>query len=123
MSDTPLITGKVNFLKIPGVKLLEKDGRKFLEITEAKLYHGAKGIYLDIVLIPTPGGRFGDYMICQSVTKEERQAGKKGEILGNGDIPEQQSRGGGQRQERSSQRPTSSGSTPADKASDDEIPF
>lgn len=55
-----------------------------LKIDESKLFQGQKGKYLDIVLIPTPNGQYGDYMICQSVSKEERLAGKKGAILGNG---------------------------------------
>lgn len=54
------------------------------KIDKAKLFKGAKGTYLDIVLIDTPNGQYGDYMVVQSVTKEERQAGVKGAILGNG---------------------------------------
>lgn len=52
-------------------------------IDKAKLFNGEKGTYLDIVLIPTPEGKYGDYMVVQSVTKEEREAGIKGAILGN----------------------------------------
>ncbi len=52
-------------------------------IDKGKLFKGAKGTYLDIVLIPTPNGKFGDFMILQSVTKEERESGIKGAILGN----------------------------------------
>lgn len=55
-------------------------------IDKEKLFTGAKGTYLDIVLIPTPGGKFGDYMVTQSISKEERDAGKKGAILGNAKI-------------------------------------
>lgn len=68
-------------------------------IDKAKLFKGAKGTYLDIVLIDTPNGQYGDYMIVQGSTKEEREAGKKGAILGNakilqsrGEAPRQQSR-------------------------------
>jgi len=45
--------------------------------------------YLDLVLIPTKPTQYGDqrdeqtHMVCQSVTKQERDAGIKGEILGN----------------------------------------
>ena len=54
------------------------------KIDKEKLYKGKKGTYLDAVLIPTPNNQYGnDYMIVQEVTKEEREAGKKGEILGN----------------------------------------
>jgi len=45
--------------------------------------------YLDLVLIPTNPTSYGDqrdeqtHMVCQSVTRQERDAGIKGEILGN----------------------------------------
>lgn len=48
-----------------------------------KLFKGEKGTYLDIVLIPTPESQYGDYMIVQSVSKEERRKGIKGAILGS----------------------------------------
>lgn len=62
------ITGKIDVLKID----------------KTKLFKGTKGTYLDIVLIETPGDQYGnDYLIVQSVSKEERAAGKRGAILGN----------------------------------------
>lgn len=75
-----MITGKIDVTKI----------------TKSRLFKGAKGTYLDIVLIETPNSQYGDYMIVESVTKEEREAGKKGPILGNAKIlgqraPQQQS--------------------------------
>jgi hypothetical protein len=57
------------------------------KIEKARLYKGEKGTYLDIVLIPTQDNSYGnDYMIVQSVTKDEREAGIKGAILGNAKI-------------------------------------
>jgi len=54
------------------------------KIDKNKLYEGKKGTYLDVILIPTPGSHFGnDYMLVQGVTKEDREAGLRGEILGN----------------------------------------
>lgn len=79
-----MITGKIDITKIKGAKLLEKDGRTFLEITNAGLYKGAKGTYLDVILRETPDGEYGDWMICQSVSKQAREAGERGAILGNG---------------------------------------
>jgi len=55
-------------------------------IDKAKLFRGEKGVYLDIVLIPSPASQYGDYMVVQSVTKEEREAGKRGAILGNAKV-------------------------------------
>lgn len=41
-------------------------------------------IYLDGALIPTPNNEYGQtHMIVQSITKEERERGLKGLILGN----------------------------------------
>lgn len=66
-----MITGKINVLAID----------------KARLFQGEKGKYLDIVLIETPNSQYGDdYMIVQSVTKEEREKGVKGPILGNAKI-------------------------------------
>lgn len=54
------------------------------KINKDRLFKGAKGTYLDCVLIPSSNDQFGnDFMIIQGVTKEERLAGKKGEIIGN----------------------------------------
>lgn len=45
--------------------------------------NGAK--YCDIVLIDSPQNQYGnDYMVVQGVSKEDRDAGVKGAILGNG---------------------------------------
>lgn len=53
------------------------------KINKDRLFKGAKGTYLDAVLIETPNSEYGDFMIVESVTKEEREAGVKGTILGN----------------------------------------
>lgn len=55
------------------------------KIEKERLFKGQKGTYLDAVLFledePDQYGQSG--MIVQSVSKEERQAGVKGPILGN----------------------------------------
>ncbi len=53
------------------------------KIDKARLFKGAKGTYLDLILIETPNGEYGDYMVKQSVTKEERLAKLQMPILGN----------------------------------------
>ena len=66
-----MITGKIN------VSLIDKD----------KLFKGKKGLYLDFVMFETPDNQYGDdYMIKQSLTKEERDAGADTPILGNAKI-------------------------------------
>lgn len=53
------------------------------KINKEKLYKGEKGTYLNLVLIPTPNSQYSDYMVVESTTKEEREQGVKGEMLGN----------------------------------------
>lgn len=55
-------------------------------LDKKRFFHGVKGIYCDLVLIPTPNGQYGDYMVKQSVTKEERAAKVQLPILGNAKI-------------------------------------
>ncbi len=54
------------------------------KIDKARLYKGAKGTYLDLVIVEKRSDYGDDFMICQSVSKDERQKGIKGAILGNG---------------------------------------
>jgi len=56
------------------------------KIDKAKLFKGAKGTYLDCTtFIDTQEeDKYGNNgFISQSVTKEEKEAGTKGQILGN----------------------------------------
>ena len=56
------------------------------KINKSRLFKGAKGTYLNCTMIDTPNSEYGDYMIVEETTKEEREAGTKGTILGNGKI-------------------------------------
>lgn len=93
-------------------------------IDKARLFKGQRGTYLDILIMENKGGtdQYGnDYMIVQSVTKEEREKGIKGAILGNGKIIGQSKPAS--RPEPAAPRPTAEpGATPLDE-SDDQIPF
>ena len=55
------------------------------KIDKSKLFKGEKGTYLDCILFfnETPDKFGNNGMITQQVTKEERLAGIKGNILGN----------------------------------------
>lgn len=55
------------------------------KIDKERLFQGAKGQYLDaVVFVNDEEGQYGDNgMITQSVSKDERGAGVKGNILGN----------------------------------------
>ena len=55
------------------------------KIDKKRLFKGEKGTYLDCVLIETPAAKYGkDWMIVESISKEEREAGHKGTIIGDG---------------------------------------
>jgi hypothetical protein len=57
------------------------------KINKKRLFKGEKGTYLDFVLIDTPGNTYGnDYMIVEKISKEEKEKGIKGRILGNAKI-------------------------------------
>lgn len=62
------------------------------KIDKARLYKGEKGTYLDAVLMyDSDSDKYGQNgMIVQSVSKEERESGVKGAILGNAKILGQQ---------------------------------
>lgn len=53
------------------------------KLDKSRLYKGEKGTYLNVILIPTPGGEYGDWMIKEDMTKEEREGGLQLPILGN----------------------------------------
>ena len=78
-------------------------------IDRAKLFKGANGTYLDISLIETPNGKFGnDFMVVQDTTKDERLSGKKGAILGNAKYFKRKTR----EQQLSGEAPDLGGGTP-----------
>ena len=58
------------------------------KIDKSKCFQGKNGaLYLDLVLINTPDNQYGNtYMCVQGVSKEEREAGTKGAILGNAKV-------------------------------------
>jgi DNA modification methylase len=56
------------------------------KIDKARLFRGKKDTYLDAVLVENRDGpdQYGnDGFICEDVTKEEREAGTRGSIIGN----------------------------------------
>ncbi len=75
---------------------------------------GTTAKYAELVLIDTPNGEYGDFMVKQGVTKEEREARKEMPILGNGKIVGS-NRGG----------PSAKHSAPnePEPADEDEVPF
>lgn len=89
------------------------------KITKDRLFKGAKGTYLNAVLIETPDGQYGDFMICEDQTKEEREARAQRVILGNGKYV---GRNGGQSGKQSSPQPRQGGKPPSPPI-DEDVPF
>jgi len=80
------------------------------KIDKTKLYVGKKGTYLDaVVFLKDEEDEYGNHgFIVQSVSKEERDRGVKGEILGNVKLLGQQSN-----------KPKQ----PIEEVDDDQLPF
>ena len=53
------------------------------KVDKNRLFKGEKGTYLDAVLIETPNNAYNDFMIVESVSKDEREKGLKGTIIGS----------------------------------------
>lgn len=49
-------------------------------VDKSRLFDGKKGTYLDIVLVPTPDGKYYNYMIVQDTPQGEDSI-----IIGNAD--------------------------------------
>lgn len=61
-------------------------------ILKEHLYAGKNGKYLDLAVWPNKDGpdQYGNtHFVCQSVSKEAREQGVKGPIIGNLTMPEQ----------------------------------
>ena len=63
------------------------------KIDKAALYHGEKAIYLDAVAWPNKNGvgKFKDtHYLAQELSRERRDAGEKGAIIGNMTVPDEE---------------------------------
>lgn len=57
------------------------DKSRFKRVTKK---NGEPAVYCELVLLETPNGQYGDYMVKQGLTKAERDEGIQMPILGNG---------------------------------------
>jgi hypothetical protein len=55
------------------------------KIDKSRLFKSPKtgDLWLNVVVFDTPDSEFADYVICESVSLEEKEKGIKGAILGN----------------------------------------
>jgi hypothetical protein len=54
-----------------------------LKVPKEKLFVGKKGTYLDAILVDRPNEHGDDGFISMDVSKEEREAGVRGDIIGS----------------------------------------
>jgi hypothetical protein len=69
----PMITLSIDVSKL--------DKSRFKRVTKK---NGDLAIYCELILLDTPNGQYGDYMVKQGLTKAERDEGIQMPILGNG---------------------------------------
>lgn len=62
------------------IDVTKLDKSRFKHITRK---NGDKAIFCELILIETPNGEFGDYMVKESASKEERENKVQLPILGN----------------------------------------
>ncbi len=99
------------------------------KVDKARLFKGAKGTYLDMTVFVDPDNQdqYGNNgMITQDVSKEERQGGVKGEILGNCKVFWQESGNQAQPQQQGGKLSQPAASAPPSNNFDDfvdDIPF
>ena len=89
------------------------------KIDKEKMYKGQKGTYLDLILIESRNDKYeNDYMVVQGVTKEDREAGVRGAILGNAKIH-------GQAKQQPAQKPAPKQAVKdfGDDGVDEDVPF
>lgn len=90
-------------------------------ILKEHLYAGKNGKYLDLAVWPNKDGpdQYGNtHFVCQSVSKEAREQGIKGPIIGNLTMPEQHAPA-----PRREAKPPVKPSTQQPTDEDDDIPF
>jgi len=94
------------------------------KIDKSLLYVGKKGTYLSIALFPnTRPSEYGDtHFVAQEASKEQREAGVKGPIIGNATIPDGNPPPQQAAQARKQQQPAQVESSPSETDGDD-IPF
>jgi len=92
------------------------------KIDKSHLYKGAKGTYLDVAIWPNKdgSGQYGDtHYAVQQVSKDKREAGVRGPIIGNATVPFE-----GLPQERPARPATQQKPTDPDlDVEEDNIPF
>jgi len=84
------------------------------KLDKSKFVTGKKGTYCNLVLIETPTSEYGDYMVKQDSTKEQREAGEQTPILGNAKVMRKRTNDAPPPRERRAASP---------QPDDDEIPF
>lgn len=92
------------------------------KIDKSLLFKGSKGTYLDLVLFENKDGvgTYGDtHFVTQNVSKEQREKGVRGPIVGNAKVTDTPSRG----QRREAPRSESQGDSWSGTEDMSDVPF
>jgi len=98
------------------------------KILKEHMFKGQKGVYLDVVAWPNKEGpsKNGEtHYVVQELSREAREAGERGPIIGNLTLPEEEAPPPRQQQARPQQRPVQQAQqeSVSDGMEDDDIPF
>lgn len=116
-----MITGKLDLAKLKDAKVLKKDGRTFIEVTNCPLFYGKNGaVYLDFAFHDKKNDFGDDGFITQDLGQEARDRGEKGPIIGNWRERGQKRQSATSQREYDSNPPGRPGGSPEP---DDDIPF
>ena len=98
------------------------------KILKEHMFKGQKGVYLDVVAWPNKEGpsKNGEtHYVVQELSREAREAGERGPIIGNLTLPEEEAPPPHQQAARPQQRPAQQAQqeSVSDGMEDDDIPF
>ncbi len=65
------------------IDVTQLDKTRFKKVTRK---NGKQAVFCELILVETPESEYGDYMVKESATKEERAARKQFPIVGNAKI-------------------------------------
>ncbi len=68
---------------ILSIDVTQLDKTRFKKVTRK---NGKQAVFCELILVETPESEYGDYMVKESATKEERAARKQFPIVGNAKI-------------------------------------
>lgn len=93
------------------------------KLLKEHFFQGKTGsLYCDLALLESQNDKYGnDYFVIQEVSKEARERGERGPIVGNGKVFTFS--GGNANRQQASQRPAPSAAPTGGNMDDEDVPF